>query len=209
MFPTDLNRFDGMVARFVLELCTALGGDPKTSKRLGLERTVADERGMVRGLPGGRMAGIWNAGRVLREVPSAENHADVGFSTRSSIISTASHDRSGGARSVLSSVIERGNDGRKTRVRSDREQCSASRRWQGTNIADARRRTPCPLPRDPRTLIAWCRRGRLDDRERAAGLPPLTPVEVSVTWMVQGARMRDQHPTKQRCEDYTQNWSMS
>jgi polyhydroxybutyrate depolymerase len=199
--PTDLP-VDRMVP-LVLVLHGA-GGDPEDIEAGSGWNAVADERGMVVAYPEGD-GGDWNAGACCGSAVR-ENHDDVGF-LEELVDHLDGFAQIDPARVVL---VGHSNGG----MMAYRLACDPDSKVFGVASVAGTNMAGCP-PAHPLSFLEI--HGTADrvvpfeggstTESEAAGLPPLTPVELSVTWMVQALGCETTPDEVTVSKTTTQTWS--
>ncbi len=199
--PTDLPADRAVPLVLVLH---GAGGDPEDIEAGSGWNAIADERGIVVAYPEGD-GGDWNAGACCG-VAVREGHDDVGFLNAlvDHLLGFAQIDP---ARVVL---IGHSNGG----MMAYRLACDPDSKVAGLVSVAGTNMAGCP-PAHPVTFMEI--HGTADrvvpfeggstPESDAAGLPPLTPVEVSVTWMVQALGCASTPDETTVSKTTTQTWS--
>ena len=199
--PTDLPA--GASVPLVLVLHGA-GGEPEEIEAGTGWNALADERGMVVAYPEGD-GGDWNAGACCGSAVR-ENHDDVGF-LNALIEHLDGFAQIDPARVVL---VGHSNGG----MMAYRLACDPDTKVfgvasvAGTNMAGCQPVHPLSFMEIHGTadrVVPY--EGGSTPESDAAGLPPLTPVEVSVTWIVQALGCESTPDEATVSKTTTQTWS--
>jgi polyhydroxybutyrate depolymerase len=199
--PTDLPASESVPLVLVLH---GAGGEPEEIEAGSGWNALADERGMVVAYPEGD-GGDWNAG-VCCGGAVREKHDDVGF------LNALIEHLDGFAQIDPERVVVVGhsNGG----MMAYRLACDADAKVYGVASVAGTNMAGC----QPTRLLSFMEIHGTADRvvpfeggstpeSDAAGLPPLTPVEVSVTWMVQALECESTPDEATVSKTTTQTWS--
>lgn len=199
--PTDLPPDSTVPLVLVLH---GAGGEPEEIEAGSGWNAVADERGIVVAYPEGD-GGDWNAGACCGGAVR-ENHDDVGF-LNALIEHLSGFAQIDPARVVL---VGHSNGG----MMAYRLACDPNAKVYGlasvagTNMAGCQPAHPLSFMEIHGTsdrVVPY--EGGATPESDAAGLPPLTPVEVSVTWMVQALGCETTPDETTVSKTTTQTWT--